>query len=88
MCRPTSARQRTPWTVSAVTAARSAADSVFCLALAVPVIAGPLAASFGTSAVLTAGAVLIVLLTAAVLLVPEVRNMQRQAVRPGRPTLT
>jgi MFS family permease len=51
-------------------------------------VAGPLAASFGTSAVLTAGAILVVLLTAAVLLVPEVRNMQRQPVSPGSATLT
>ena len=43
-----------------------------------------LAASFGTSAVLIAGAILVVLLTAAVLLVPEVRNMQRQPVSPDR----
>jgi predicted MFS family arabinose efflux permease len=57
----------------------------FALAPVGTAVAGPLAASFGTSAVLTAGAVLIVLLTAAVLLVPEVRNMQRQAVSPGRP---
>ena len=60
----------------------------FALAPVGTAVAGPLAASFGTSAVLTAGAVRIVLLTAAVLLVPEVRNMQRQAVSPGRPTLT
>jgi len=43
---------------------------------------------YGTSAVLAAqgvGAILVVLLTAAVLLVPEVRNMQRRAVRRGRP---
>lgn len=60
----------------------------FALAPVGTAVAGPLAASFGTSAVLTAEAVLIVLLTAAVLLVPEVRNMQRQAVSPGRPTLT
>jgi MFS family permease len=60
----------------------------FALAPVGTVVAGPLAASFGTSAVLTAGAILVVLLTAAVLLVPEVRNMQRQAVSPGRPTLT
>jgi MFS family permease len=58
----------------------------FALAPVGTAVAGPLAATFGTSAVLTAGAVLIVLLTAAVLLVPEVRNMQRQAVSPaGRP---
>ena len=40
--------------------------------------AGPAASNFGTPAVLTAGGILIVLLTAAVLLIPEVRHMQRQ----------
>jgi MFS family permease len=60
----------------------------FALAPVGTAVAGPLAASFGTSGILTAGAVVIVLLTAAVLLVPEVRNMQRQAVSLGRPTLT
>jgi hypothetical protein len=48
-------------------------------------LAGPLAGAYGTSAVLTAGAILVLLLTAAVLLVPEVRNMQRRAVSPGQP---
>ena len=57
----------------------------FALAPVGTVVAGPLAGAFGTSAVLTAGAILVVLLTAAVLLVPEVRNMQRQAVSPGQP---
>jgi MFS family permease len=57
----------------------------FALAPVGTVVAGPLAGAYGTSAVLTAGAILVVLLTAAVLLVPEVRNMQRQAVSPGRP---
>ena len=56
----------------------------FALAPVGTAVAGPLAASFGTSAVLTAGAILVVLLTAAVLLVPEVRNMQRQPVSPER----
>jgi predicted MFS family arabinose efflux permease len=60
----------------------------FALAPVGTAVAGPLAASFGTSAVLTAGAILIVLLTAAVLLVPEVRNMQRQPVSPGSAALT
>ena len=55
----------------------------FALAPVGTVVAGPLACAFGTSAVLTAGAILVVLLTAAVLLVPEVRNMQRQAVSPA-----
>jgi MFS family permease len=40
--------------------------------------AGPLAGWLGTRAVLAGGAVLIVILTAAVLAVPEVRHMQRQ----------
>lgn len=39
-------------------------------------VAGPLAAAFGTSAVLLGGGAIIVLLTAAVLLVPEVRQMR------------
>ena len=56
----------------------------FALAPVGTAVAGPLAGSFGTSAVLTAGAILVVLLTAAVLLVPEVRNMQRQPVSPER----
>ena len=56
----------------------------FALAPVGTAVAGPLAASFGTSAVLTAGAILVALLTAAVLLVPEVRNMQRQPVSPDR----
>ena len=60
----------------------------FALAPVGTAVAGPLAASFGTSAVLTAGAILVVLLTAAVLLVPEVRNMQRQPISPESATLT
>jgi hypothetical protein len=60
----------------------------FALAPAGTAVAGPLAASFGTSAVLAAGAILVVLLTAVVLLVPEVRNMQRQPASPESATLT
>ena len=41
-------------------------------------VAGPVAEAFGAPAVLAAGGILIVLLTAAVLLVPEVRHIQRQ----------
>jgi transmembrane secretion effector len=41
-------------------------------------VAGPLASAFGASAILAAGGILIVLLTAAVLFVPEVRHMRRQ----------
>lgn len=49
------------------------------------VLAGPLALALGTSVVLAAAGVLIVLLTAAVLCVPEVRRLRRRvpAVRPS-----
>jgi hypothetical protein len=43
------------------------------------VLAGPLALALGTSVVLAAAGVLIVLLTAAVLCVPEVRQLRRRA---------
>ena len=58
----------------------SSYDALGSLALA-PVgtaVAGPVAEAFGAPAVLAAGRILIVLLTAAVLLVPEVRHIQRQ----------
>jgi len=45
--------------------------------------AGPLAATFGISTVLAAGGVLIVLLTLAVLLVPEVRQLRRRTPESG-----
>ena len=66
----------------------SAYDALGSLALAPAgtAVAGPLASIFGTPAVLTTGGILIVLLTAAVLLVPEVRHMQRQT--PPRPDQT
>jgi MFS family permease len=60
----------------------SAYDALGSLALA-PVgaaVAGPLAGDFGTSPVLAAGGALIVVLTAAVLLVPEVRQLRRQTI--------
>ena len=57
----------------------------FALAPVGTVVAGPLASAFGTGPVLIAGAILVAALTGAVLLVPEVRHMQRQAVSPGRP---
>jgi MFS family permease len=63
----------------------SSYDALGSLALA-PVgaaVAGPLAGAFGTAAVLDAGGVLVVLLTLAVLLVPEVRHLRRQV--PDRP---
>jgi hypothetical protein len=47
-------------------------------------IAGPLAATFGTSAVLAAGGAIVVLLPILVLLVPEVRHMQRNTPDPLR----
>jgi hypothetical protein len=57
----------------------------FTLAPLGAVVAGPAANAFGTPAVLTAGGILIVLLTAAVLLIPEVRNMRRHMpVRPDQ----
>jgi MFS family permease len=58
----------------------SSYDALGSLALA-PVgaaVAGPLASVFGAPAVLTAGAILVVLLATAVLFVPEVRHMRRQ----------
>jgi MFS family permease len=60
----------------------SAYDALGSLVLA-PIgtaIAGPLADNFGTSPVLVAGAVLIVVLTVAVLIVPEVRSLRRENV--------
>ncbi len=65
----------------------SAYDALGSFALA-PVgvaVAGPLAAAFGTPAVLTAGGLVIVALTGAVLAVPEVRSMRR---RPPAPDAT
>lgn len=60
----------------------SAYDALGSLVLA-PVgtaVAGPLADDFGTSPVLVVGGVLIVVLTVAVLVVPEVRNLRRETV--------
>ena len=51
----------------------------FALAPVGVAVAGPLATSFGTSPVLIAGGFVIVGLTLAVLLVPEVRQMHRRA---------
>jgi hypothetical protein len=42
------------------------------------VVAGPLAAAFGTPVVLVAGGVLVVALSGAVLCVPEVRGLYRR----------
>jgi predicted MFS family arabinose efflux permease len=50
----------------------------FALAPIGAAVAGPAGNAFGIPAVITAGGILILLLTAAVLLIPEVRNMQRQ----------
>jgi MFS family permease len=65
----------------------SSYDALGSLALAPvgTVVAGPLAGAFGTSAVLTAGGIIIAVLTAAVLLVPEVRQLRRQAPAPAGP---
>src|SRR5580698_1778137 len=65
----------------------SSYDALGSLALAPvgTVAAGPLAGAFGTSAVLTAGGILIVGLTGAVLLVSEVRQLRRQAPAPAGP---
>ncbi|HEY4464759.1 MAG TPA: MFS transporter, partial [Streptosporangiaceae bacterium] len=52
------------------------------------VVAGPAAHAFGAPAVLAAGGVLIVILTAAVLLVPEVRHLRRHAPAPAAPAGT
>ena len=50
----------------------------FALAPVGTAAAGPLASTFGTPAVLVAGAILIVALSIAVLGVPEVRHLERQ----------
>jgi Transmembrane secretion effector len=56
----------------------------FTLAPLGAVVAGPAANAFGTPAVLTAGGLLIVLLTVTVLFIPEVRHMRRQVhAHPG-----
>jgi predicted MFS family arabinose efflux permease len=61
----------------------SAYDSLgsFGLAPLGAVIAGPLVGQFGTGPVLAAGAVIIVLSSAAVLLVPDVRNLRRRVTQ-------
>jgi MFS family permease len=65
----------------------SSYDALFSWGLAPvgTVVAGPLALALGTPVVLVAAGVLIVLLTAAVLCVPEVRELRRRQpeVRPG-----
>jgi hypothetical protein len=57
----------------------------FALAPVGAAVAGPAGNVFGIPAVLAAGGILILLLTAAVLLIPEVRNMQRQLPAPLSP---
>src|SRR5215471_8772026 len=57
----------------------------FALAPIGAAVAGPAAGAFGVPAVLTAGGILIVLLTAAVLLIPEVRNLRRHLPAAPRP---
>jgi hypothetical protein len=65
----------------------SAYDGVgsFSMAPAGTAAAGPLAGIFGVPAVLAAGGIVIVLLTAAVLLVPDVRHIQRQDAATEQP---
>lgn len=53
------------------------------LAPAGTALAGPLAAAFGTAAVLTVGGVAIIALTIPVLLVPEVRHLRRHPAQPA-----
>lgn len=57
----------------------------YALAPAGIAIAGPLAAAFGTSAVLNAAGALVVVLPLLVLLLPEIRNIRRQQPAPTRP---
>lgn len=57
----------------------------FALAPVGAAVAGPLAGAFGTSAVLTVGGILTILLTVAVLFVPEVRHMRRRVPVGTRP---
>jgi len=55
----------------------------FALAPVGTIIAGPLAIMYGTSAVLTAAGVLVLALTGAALLIPDVRHLQRQVPVPA-----
>lgn len=48
-------------------------------------IAGPLAVAFGTSAVLTAGGALVILLPLLVLLLPQVRHIRRKQPATSEP---
>jgi MFS family permease len=57
----------------------------YALAPAGIAIAGPLAAAFGTSAVLTAAGALVVVLPLLVILLPEIRNIRRQPPALTRP---
>jgi hypothetical protein len=43
-------------------------------------VAGPLAAAFGTAVVMTAGGALIAILPLLILLVPDVRRMRRRVI--------
>jgi hypothetical protein len=76
-------QQEIPLTAFSRVAAYDALGS-FALAPVGTVVAGPLAGIFGTAAVLNVGGALIVVLTALVLLVPEVRHLRRET--PARPT--
>jgi MFS family permease len=65
----------------------SAYDAIgsFALAPVGTVVAGPLAVAFGAGTILLAGGTLVVALTVAVLLVPEVRQLRRQPPAPAGP---
>jgi predicted MFS family arabinose efflux permease len=54
----------------------------FALSPVGTLVAGPLLAAFGARSVLAAGGVLVLLLTSAVLLVPEVRQLRRVTLAP------
>src|SRR5262249_57068513 len=56
----------------------------FALAPIGATVAGPAGNAFGIPAVLAAGGVLILLLTATVLLIPDVRNIRLQPARPSQ----
>ena len=78
----TTMQQEIPLTALSRVSAYDALGS-FALAPVGTVVAGPLAGVFGTTAVLNVGGALVFVLTAAVLLVPEVRHLRRQP--PARP---
>jgi hypothetical protein len=73
----TTMQQEIPLTALSRVSAYDALGS-FALAPAGTAIAGPLGSTFGAATVLDTGGAVVIVLTAAVLVVPEVRNMRRQ----------